>query len=299
MDGSYCPGNYVNFYIHDPKKRIISAAQFRDRVVHHALVNLIESIFEEKLIYDTYANRIGKGTHRALDRCTHFMRRFRYVLPLDIVQYFPSISHSSLFDLLKLDIDDPQVLQLCKLILDSGKHISVQNSMPVIHQLADEINLDGHYGLPIGNLTSQFWANVYLNPVDQFIKRVIHCPGYIRYVDDMLLFSDNKEELASWKTVIEQHLFDYHLYIHTGSAQPRPVKNGIPFLGFHVYPDHRRLKRNKKIIARRRFKRMMISYKKGEISQSKVKEKVIAWLNHASYGDTWNLRQDLMENIHI
>jgi len=111
--GTYYPGPYTSFYIHDPKKRLISAAPFRDRVVHHALCNIIEPLFERKFIFDTYANRLGKGTHRALDRCSDYLRRFTYVLPLDIRQYFPSIDHAILLEALGQTIAEDSVLDLC------------------------------------------------------------------------------------------------------------------------------------------------------------------------------------------
>jgi len=280
--GKYQPGEYTRFFIHDPKRRMISAAPFRDRVVHHALMNVIEPLFDPKFIYDTYANRRGKGTLMALDKCTYYLRCFNYVLPIDIVQYFPSISNRHLFQLLKNEIYDLHVLNLCKQILDSGK-----NPNSPLNEI----------GLPIGNLTSQFWANVYLNPLDHFIKRFLNCPGYVRYVDDMLLFSNSKETLKIWKEEIIYFLVNFELTIHVSCAQVRPCCFGVPFLGFQVFPDHRRLKYHKKVIARRRFTKMMESFRKGEISSDKVREKIIAWLNHASHGDTWRLRQSMLRNI--
>ncbi len=296
-EGAYKPGAYVSFFIHDPKRRLISAAPFRDRVVHHALVNHIEPIFECQFIFDSYANRHGKGTHRALDRCNYYMKRYSYVLPLDIVQYFPSIDHDLLFDRLGMEISDPDVMHLCRLIIDSGRGIH--------EPCAGCVNADVHTnfvqgaarGLPIGNLTSQFWANVYLNPLDQYIKRTLHCRAYIRYVDDMLLFSNSKQDLHYWKEEVSNFIQQLKLTLHLNSAQPRPVAKGLPFLGFQVFPDHRRLKHRKVTSARRRVKRMMAQYHSGEISAEKVRDKTIAWLNHAATGDTWRLRAKLLEKI--
>jgi len=130
-EGRYQPGQYVSFYVHDPKKRLISAAPFRDRVVHHALVNVIEPIFERKFIFDTYANRKGKGTHAALDRCTHYMRRFAYVLPLDVRQFFPSIDHAVLLANLAKNLQNERILGLCRLILASGEGVLQEEYEPV------------------------------------------------------------------------------------------------------------------------------------------------------------------------
>ncbi len=121
LAGTYHPGPYHSFYIHEPKRRLISAAPFRDRVVHHALCNLIEPIFERRFIFDSYANRVGKGTHRALDRAQQFARRYPYALQLDLVQFFPSIDHALLRQALARVIGDEQVLALCDVILASGR----------------------------------------------------------------------------------------------------------------------------------------------------------------------------------
>jgi hypothetical protein len=285
-DGCYIPGAYTNFLIHDPKRRLISAAPFRDRVVHHALCNIIEPAFERKFIFDSYANRVGKGTHRALDRCTQFMRKFTYVLPIDIVQYFPSIDHLILYDILKAELHDLNILRLCKQIIDSGKGIHTNLPRGIENK-----------GLPIGNLTSQFWANVYLNPLDHFIKRELKCRGYIRYVDDMLLFADSKKELWVARDQVVQILERMALSIHSTSSQPRPTYIGIPFLGFQVFRDHRRLKHQKVSVARRRFKLMMEQYHRGEFTVPEIQQKTISWLNHARYGDTWGLRKKMLENI--
>ena len=160
LEGHYQPGQYVSFTIHDPKKRLISAAPFRDRVVHHALVNMIEPIFEPKFIYDTYANRRGKGTHKALDRCTFYMRRFKYVLALDVTQFFPSIDHEILLTYLRKYIQNEKVLGLCQNILHSGASILRDEYEAVYFPGDDLFSITRQRGLPIGNLTSQFLANV-------------------------------------------------------------------------------------------------------------------------------------------
>jgi len=296
-EGSYQPGAYTSFTIHDPKRRLISAAPFRDRVVHHALVNIIEPLFERKFIFDTYANRVGKGTHRALDRCTHFLRRFQYVLPLDVCQFFPSIDHSILVRILSQTIADEEVLSLCQKIIASGKGI-LQREYDMVYFAGDDLfSASRPRGLPIGNLTSQFWANVYLNNLDHFIKRQLKCGGYLRYVDDMLLFSNNKIELHAWRKEVIRYLSELRLTIHENSAQPRPSRTCVPFLGFQVWPDHRRLKRPKAVQARRRLKHLASQVARGDIGVEDAKASVLAWINHAAYGDTWGLRRSILGEI--
>ena len=174
---TYQPGDYSSFYIHEPKRRLISAAPFRDRVVHHALCNLIEPIFERSFIGESYANRHGKGTHRALDRVQEYTRKYHYVLQCDIQQFFPSIDHAILRKIVATKVDDPRVLWLIDQILASGANILSDQYKMVYFRDDDLFAVNRPRGLPIGNLTSQFWANCYLNPFDHFVKRELQCPA--------------------------------------------------------------------------------------------------------------------------
>jgi retron-type reverse transcriptase len=155
-DFTYRPGPYASFHIHEPKRRLISAAPFRDRVVHHALCNLIEPVFERGFIFDSYANRVGKGTHRALDRAQEFSRRFPYILQCDIRQFFPSIDHLVLHATLSRKITDENVLWLCDQILASGVGVLSEAYDMVYFAGDDHSAISRPRGLPIGNLTSQF-----------------------------------------------------------------------------------------------------------------------------------------------
>jgi len=200
MDKTYSPGPYRTFYIYEKKKRMISAAPFRDRVVHHALCNIIGPIFERGFIYDSYANRVGKGTHRAVGRCSEFARKNPYVLKLDIKKYFPSIDHEILKGLIRRRIKDPEVLWLCDLVIDSSNpQEQVLEWFPGDDLFAP---VERRKGLPIGNQTSQFFANLYLDPLDHFVKEVLGCRYYIRYVDDILVFGPEKGYLWDVKEEI-------------------------------------------------------------------------------------------------
>ena len=181
---SYQPGGYASFLIHDPKRRLISAAPFRDRVVHHALCSAIEPLFERGFIEDSYANRVGKGTHRACDRCQQYARKFRYVLQIDVRQFFPSIDHAILLQILERKISDP-------------------------------------------------------------------------------------------------------------GAHPRPVTEGIPFLGFVIYPERRRLKRRKGVYYQRRLSRLREAYVNGEIELGEMSASVRGWANHVRYSNSAGLRKAL------
>jgi hypothetical protein len=294
QEHSYIPGRYHNFVINVPKRRLISAAPFRDRVIHHALMNVIEPLFERQFIHDSYANRVGKGTHRALDRCTQYLRRHRYVMHCDMRQFFPSIDHQILRSILARTIGDEAVLTLIERILSSGLGIQAEE-YDLVYFPGDNLWACARpRGLPIGNLTSQYWANVYLNELDQHAKRALKIRAYIRYVDDILLFADEKSRLHEWRRAIIAHLQSLRLTMHENRAQPRPVRTGIPFLGFIVFPTHRRLKRRNGVAFQRRLKAQTVQYRAGEIELEDLHASLAGWINHARYGDTWGLRRAVL-----
>lgn len=293
-EGTYQPGGYSSFYIHEPKKRLISAAPFRDRVVHHALCNVTVPYFEKLFIPDSYANQKGKGTHRALDRCTQFARRFKYVMQCDVKQFFPSIDHAVLQETLAKMLPEESVMWLVERVLASGRGVLSEEYDMVYFPDDDLFALQRPRGLPIGNLTSQWWANCYLNPFDQFVKRELGCRGYVRYVDDFLLFSDTKGELSHWRERIFKRLEKFRLTLHEGSAYPKPVTEGIPFLGFQIFPDHRRLKPRKGYAFRRRTHHWMNS-----VPNAKINASIQGWFNHVRHGDTFGLRRSMLGEFQL
>lgn len=290
----YQPGPYVHFHIHEPKRRKISAAPFRDRVVHHALCNIIEPWFERRFTFDSYANRPGKGTHRAVDRLQQFARQYRYVLRLDIVKHFPAIDHAILYAILAKVIHEDDVLWLVSTILASGAGVLDDEYRMTWFPGDDLLAVLRPRGLPIGNLTSQFWSNCYLNPFDHFIKRELRCLAYLRYVDDFALFSNRKAELWVWKQAIVDRLASLRLTVHADSAQVMPVEGGIPWLGFIVYPAHRLVKaRNVRNFSQRRHARWQ-DYCAGAITFAEFDASVQGWINHVRYADTWGLRRHVL-----
>ncbi len=294
LDGSYRPGAYRSFYIRDPKRRLISAAPFRDRVVHHALCNVIGPLFERTFIGDSYANRVGKGTHAALDRCQSFARRYRYVLQCDIEQFFPSIDLTILREMLARKLADDATMALVDRILEGGAPVLTGEYAMHWFPGDDLFAVNRPRGLPIGNLTSQFWANVYLNALDQYVKRELRCAAYLRYVDDFLLFSNSKRELWAWKDAVRAKLANLRLTLHERESTVYPVTNGIPFLGFRVYPTHRRLKRRNGVLFARRYRRMRRAVACGELRLADVRTRVRGWIAHAAHGNTWRLRRALL-----
>ena len=297
LNGAYQPGEYTHFYIHEPKCRKISAAPFRDRVVHHALCNAIEPCFEQHFITDSYANRRGKGTHKAVNRFQHFSKQYCYVLRLDIVKHFPSLDHKILHDFLCKHIEDTEVCQLIATILESGSKVHEQDFQTSYFHGDDLLDILRPHGLPIGNLTSQFWSNCYLHPLDIFVKRELSCKAYLRYVDDFALFSNSKSQLWNWKAKIIERLEGLRLRIHENSAQVAHCEMGVPWLGFVIYPNHKRLKARKAVHATRRLRQSYESWQCGEISFGEFDARVQGWINHVRYADTWGLRKHVLKSF--
>ena len=289
---TYEPGAYVHFTIHDPKHRTISAAPFRDRVVHHALCNIIEPLFEAQFIPHSYANRVGQRHTRSRSTiCRRLRRCHRYVLRIDIVKHFPSIDHERLYDILADTLRDKAVRWLIVRIIASGNDVLADEYETVYFPGDDLFAATRARGLPIGNLTSQFWSNCYLNPLDWFVTQDLGCGAYLRYVDDFALFGDSRRQLYAWKRAIVDFLATLRLTMHEPQAQVVPTTNGIPWLGFVVYPTHRRLKRRNAIHFTRRLAHNLDLYQSGAISFAELDAGVQGWINHVRYADTWGLRR--------
>ncbi len=292
---NYQPGAYHEFYIYEPKLRKISAAPYRDRVVHHALCNVIEPIFDRTFIFDSYACRKGKGTHKAVNRFTEFSRKNRYVLKCDIKKYFPSIDHDILKAMFRRKIRDVQTLWLMNLIVDGS---NAQEQVLEYFEGDDLLTpLNRKRGIPIGNLTSQFFANIYLNGFDHFVKEDLRCRHYIRYVDDFVVLDSAKERLHQVKAEMERYLAKLRLKLHSYKCQIFPVKAGTDFLGYQIFPSHRRLRKSSVTRARRRFKRLQKDYSTGKISQHDVNQSVQSWLGHVRHADTYGLRRAIFSEI--
>ncbi|RLJ21355.1 RNA-dependent DNA polymerase [bacterium endosymbiont of Escarpia laminata] len=294
-DLSWQPGPYRSFEIREPKTRLISAAHFSDRVVHHALCNIVEPLIDRSFIYDSYANRKGKGTHRAILRCGDFMRCYPYVLQCDIRKYFPSIDHQILKAELHRRLKDRRVLLLLERIIDgSNQQEAVYATFP-----GDDLftPLERRQGLPIGNLTSQFLANLYMDPLDQFIKRHLKCRAYLRYSDDFLLFAADKRTLNDWRAELVSFLSGLRLRLHSGKSRVYPSRDGITFLGFRHFPHYRRIVRPTVTRRWQRLKELQAAYRLGEIGLGDVTASMAAWNGHARYANSWSLREQMMEGV--
>jgi hypothetical protein len=258
-----------------------------------------EPRFERLFIADSYANRKAKGTHRAVDRLQEFARRYRYVLRADIVQHFASVDHAILLDILCRRIREPDIMRLVETIVDSGRGVLDDEYRTVRFPGDDLLAICRPRGLPIGNLTSQFWSNCYMHPFDVFVKRKLGCRAYLRYVDDFALFGNDKREMWAWKAAIVEWLARLRLVIHDSRAQVLPVEAGIPWLGFVIYPTHRLVKARKVRYAHRRLHARLIAYHAGEISFAELDASIQGWINHVGHADTWGLRRHILETLPI
>ncbi|MEP7341398.1 MAG: RNA-directed DNA polymerase [Acidobacteriota bacterium] len=288
---SYLPGRYKTFQIVEPKKRLISAAPYRDRVVHHALCNVIAPIFERTFIRDSYANRAGYGTHRALRRFTEFARSSRYVLQCDIRKYFPSIDLEILKTIVRRKIKCADTLWLIETIIDASN----EQEERIIYFPGDDLRTpyERRRGLPIGNLTSQFFANIYLDGLDHFVKEQVGVSKYVRYVNDFSLFGDDREDLAEARRRIEEYLAGLRLQIHPIKSQLFETRHGASFVGYRVLVDRIRVKNENLRRARKRLRRLQGAYARGEKQIKEITPSVRSWIAHLEHGDTWRLRQQV------
>ncbi len=281
LAGTYRPGPYSAFVIHDPKTRQITKVPFRDRVVHHALCAQLEPVFERLYIAHSYACRRGKGTLRAIQRAQQLTRRRRYFLKLDVRSYFHSIDHDVLIELLRAKIKDRAMLALLEIVV---RH-------PVPGCAAGK-------GLPIGNLTSQHLANYYLNPLDLLIEQDLRPGGYLRYMDDMVLFADDKARLRACEVGCAEYLHArLRLNLKEEATLLAPVRQGLPFLGRRIFPNLIRLRRQNLRRSLDRLRRKQRRFLSGRLDAQGWERSLASTFAHLGmsdgHGDTLALRRKL------
>ncbi|MES2006518.1 MAG: reverse transcriptase/maturase family protein [Patescibacteria group bacterium] len=273
----YVHGGYHHFKVSDPKPRDIHKASVRDRLLHHAIYRILYQYFDSKFIYDSYSCRIGKGTHKAMDRfrsfaakvsCNH--TRTVWVLKCDIKKFFASIDQEILLEILQKRIPDPDTLWLLKQVISSFC----------------AIRSNGSIGLPLGNLTSQLLVNIYMNEFDQYMKRVLKAKYYIRYADDFVILSYDKKELEQVLEKISIFLQeDLKLQLHPDKVYIKTVASGIDILGWVHFADHRVLRTTTK---KRMFRRLQ--ERKGTEGEEATKESYTGMLG-------WGNGRKLMQKI--
>jgi len=293
--GEYRTGPYREFLVHEAKPRLISAAPFRDRVVHHALTQVLEPIFERRFSRDSYACRVGLGTHKALERAKWATARFPYVLKCDVRKYFASIDHRILKSLLAKVMKCRLTLLLADRIIDGSNEPE-----EAIHYFpGDDLfsPCERRRGLPLGNQTSQFLANVYLNPLDQYVNRELRPACYIRYVDDFLLFGESKAALAEMRSAVEASLERLRWVVHERKSRVYRCADGVTFLGWRLFPEKSRLVRENVVRFRQRLRQMERAFREGAAGREEIRARIHSWIGHAAAGDTWRLREQLFSQF--
>ena len=292
---TYQPGPHRRFAIRDPKPRLISAAPYRDRVVHHALCAAIAPPLERRFLRTTFANRKGYGSHRALRRFIQASRIHRWVLMADIRLYFPSIDHKILLAQLGQVIACQPTLWLLATILANGAEPPTAiDAFPGDTLLTP---LQRPRGLPIGNLTSQFLANFHLDRFDHRLHRLNGIGAHLRYVDDFALFAAQREALVEARTVIDQELAALRLRLHPIKSQIRRCGDGASFVGFFVRPDRVRVRNHNLIRGRRRLKRQALAVAAGLCAPEAMRQSLLSWNAHLAHGHTLRLRRRLFSGL--
>lgn len=279
QSGTQQIGRYRYFKIYDPKERLICAASFEERIVHHAIMNICKDVFERQLIYDTFATREGKGVYSAIDRARYGMHRFHWVAKLDVRKYFDSISHEILSAKLRRLFKDKWLLDL-------------------LNQIIESYETTEGCGVPIGNLTSQYFANYYLSALDHYIKEKLKIPVYVRYMDDMLLFSDSKDSLKIVLSKVENYVSNS---LNLTLKQPviASTQVGVSFLGYKLNKTTIKLNGRSK----RRFKTKMRSYslryEQGEWTELEYQRHLFPLLAYVQKAYTKRLRSNVIEELKI
>ncbi len=286
----YHPKPLEAFVIRDPKTRKIHKSDFRDRIIHHAIVNILEPIFDKIFIHDSYANRIGKGALRAVQRFesfrrkeTHNFTKEAFCLKADIYHYFQEVDLDILLRIIQMKIKDIRVLWIIKQILTNNANFEMKRERELSKK-----------GMPLGNLTSQFFANIYLNELDYFIKHKLKANHYIRYVDDFVLISKSEEQLIKWKEQINEFLeIELKLKLHPQKSKIISLSKGIDFLGFRNF-FHFRILRKRSI---KKMHQKIANCENGNISYRELTASFQGWQAHALLANTFKLRKRVAQEI--
>lgn len=283
ISGTYIPKPYHYFRIYEPKERVISVASFRDRVVHHAIVNVLEPIFERIFIFNSFATRKNKGTHKALEIAQKYMRTNKFYLKTDIRKYFENIDHGILMSLIKKKIKDEKLISVVEKII---KNSDVSR------------NSSSGKGLPVGNLTSQFFANIYLDHFDHYIKDHLKIKCYIRYMDDLVFFSENKENLKEILALMNNFIKEYlHLKLKIKATYINTRHNGLSFLGMRIFPNLIRVKNENKHRIMKKIKKKEECFEKGLISEATLAQSLTSYAGYLGFADTRHFRLKQLFNF--
>lgn len=280
---TYKFGNYTSFYVYEPKKRLIHAPSFRDKIVQLALNNILKEYYNKTFIYDSYGSIDNKGTHRCVDKIQHNLRQGKweygeqaYIVKFDVKKFFYSIDRDKLKNIYKKKIKDKDTLDLLFEIIDSANQIDEK-------------------GLPLGNTISQLSANVYLNELDQYAKRKLGLKYYVRYMDDVIVVVKDKQKANEVKdkliNFVEENL---NIKANLDKTQIFPINQGVNSVGFKIYTTHRLLRDSSKKKIKRKIKSFPNLVKNKNISQAKCEELINSWRAHANHSNSYKFQESLL-----
>ncbi|MFA4998810.1 MAG: reverse transcriptase/maturase family protein [Candidatus Paceibacterota bacterium] len=283
----YRHGAYTSFYISDPKQRHIHKATVRDRILHHAVFAALSPIFEPTFVPNSLSCRIGKGTHKGIDILDKILRQVSnnsfkpcFVLKCDVKKFFETVDHSILLNIIRKRIKDADAIWLLEEIIESF--------------ISRYSTLFERKGLPIGNLTSQLFANIYLDEFDQFVKHILKVKHYIRYTDDFVIVAGDKLYLKNLITPIRSFLLaKLALGLHPKKISIRKFHQGIDFLGYVVLPHYRLLRTKTRQRIFRKLKERIKEYKKGVVNKQTLEQSLQSYLGALSHADTYEFSNEL------
>ncbi|MDD3040516.1 reverse transcriptase/maturase family protein [Bacteroides sp.] len=295
---TYEVGRYHTFYVYEPKKRLIMSLPFKDRIVQWAVYRQLFPLYENTFINDSYAYRKGKGTHKAADKLQYWLRQTDrkperyYYLKMDISKYFYRVDHEILLKILGKRIKDERLLRLLSKIINCE---TTQFGLPMWKE-PDEVDVADRLadkGMPIGNLTSQMFANIYLNEVDQYAKHKLHLHYYIRYMDDIIILHKDKKYLAEVRDLMGVFL-DEKLRLNLNDKTViRPCSMGIDFVGFRIWATHRRMKKKTAVKIKRNLKSHIRRVKRGEESKERLERTIASYRGILSHCNSYGMRMSL------
>lgn len=299
QEHTYKTGKYRKFVIVDPKERLIMALPFEDRVVHWAVYLVLNPIFKKQYINDSYGCIIGKGVHSATKRLQYWLRQVHrkedkyYFLKLDVSKFYYRVDHQVLLNIIRKKIADQEVMALLDEIINSeNTAFGLPPGMGI--EETEERLFDR--GMPIGNLSSQMFANIYMNEIDQYIKRELRVHYYIRYMDDMIILSNSKIELQEIKEKVELFLNERLKLDLNSKTCIRPVTLGIDFVGYKVWNTHIKLRKSTMKRMKRRLQYMKRQYESGQVELAKVTETVASYKGMMQHCNSYNLRKKFFDS---
>lgn len=289
---TYKHGNYQSFYVQDPKQRHIHKAKVADRVVHHLLYTLLYKLFDSTFIYDSYSCRLDKGTHKGVKRLEKFTRqvsknytRSCWALKCDVKKFFASIDHEILLSLLKKRIKDNNVFWLLDQVIESFCICS-----PNSYSHLSSGSMEGGKGIPLGNLTSQIFANIYLNELDQFVKQKLRIKHYLRYADDFIILSSDRKEVCKHTGILEKFLQkNLSLELHPKKIILRKLEWGIDFLGYIVLPHY--------VLPRTKTRKRIFKKFKEKIESASFNQSLQSYLGYFKHAKSYKLTQKLKNEV--